>query len=206
MDTEATFLPPAVLAATQASPSNPWRAPAAVLQQGKYGSLIIDRRELKKAVPASNSQYLFSETGAGVQTLVMIGTPLQIMAFLLAHQNQGIDNRIAALPDIYMGIAPFKPKNRFTGIFPIGDTLVRVVSYFSSTIPVPEWVTLVASPTSLEAMHASISGLSESQRQTGETLYVKFSYLPEDGMQKVGKKTLSFRQVLHAMQARYKKP
>ncbi|HEX8594146.1 MAG TPA: hypothetical protein VF682_12835 [Pseudomonas sp.] len=192
-------------AGIQAAPVNPWRAPVAVLKNGKYGSVIIDRGELKKAVPASNNQYLFSETGAGLQTLVIVGTPLQITDFLLSHQNQGIDNRIAALPDIYMGIAPFKPRERFSGVFPIGDTLVAVASYFASVIPVPDWVSLVSSPTSLDAMRKSISGLNDAQKQSGQLLYVKFSYLPEDGMQKIGKKTVSFKQVLAAIQERYKK-
>lgn len=204
MDTDFIPLAPAALASTQAASANPWRVPAPVLHQGRYGSVIVDRGELKKAVPASNNQYLFSESGAGTQPLVIIGTALQIMDFLLNRQNQGIDNRIASLPEIYMGIAPFKPSQRFESIFPFGEALVTVAGYFASTIPVPDWVTLVSSPTSLEAMRKSISGLNETQKQKGQVLYMKLSYLPEDGMQKVGNKTLSFKQVLRVIQERYK--
>lgn len=194
-----------ITARNQGAPANPWRVPASTLQQGKYHSIIIDRGELKKAVPGSNNQFLFSESGAGIQALVIVGTSLQIMDFLLSRQNQGIDNQIASLPDIYMGISPFKPQQRFSGIFPIGDTLAEVAKFFAGLIPVPDWVSLVTAPTSLDAMRKSLTGLSDAQKQKGELLYVKFSYLPEDGMQKIGRKTINFKQVLLAIQERYKK-
>lgn len=206
MNIEAATPAQAQSVSTQAAPVNPWRVPAPVLHNGKYGSVIIDRGVLKKAVLASNNRYLFSGTGAGVESLVIVGTSLQVMEFLLARQNQGIENTIATLPDIYMGISLFKPKQQFSGIFPIGDTLVTVASYFASVIPVPDWVTLVTSPTSLEAIRKSITGLSDTQKQKGELLYVKFSYLNEDGMQKIATKSISFKQVLEAIQQRYKKP
>lgn len=204
MNTEHSIHEQSVLA--QSAPTNPWRVPAPVLHNGKYGSVIIDRGQLKKAVAASNNHYLFSETGPGVETLTVVGTPLQIMEFLLSRPSHGIENRIKSLPDIYMGIAPFKPREQFSGIFPIGDTLVAVAGYFASVIPVPDWVTLVASPTSLEAMRKSIMGLSDAQKQKGDLLYVKFSYLKEDGMHKIATKSITFKQIAEAIQQRYNKP
>jgi hypothetical protein len=200
MDTQNT----ATSAGPMAAPVNPWRVPAPVLHSGKYGSVIIDRGELKKAVAASNNHYLFSETGPGVQPLVMVGTELQIMEFLLTRQQHGITSQIKSLPDIYMGISLFTPRARFAGTFPIGDTLVAVASYFASVIPVPDWVSLAASPTSLEAIRKSIVGLSDAKKQAGKLLYVKFSYLPEDGMEKIAKGSVSFKQVLEVIQKRYR--
>lgn len=191
---------------TKAAPLNPWRVPAPVLHNGKYGSVIIDRGELKKAVAGSKNYYLFSETGAGVQSLIIVGTPLQIMEFLLSRETHGIESQIKSLPDIYMGIAPFKAQERFSGVFPIGNTLVEVVKYFASVIPVPDWVTLAASPTSLNDMKKSITGLNDAQKHTGQLLYVKFSYLKEDGMEKIASKSISFRHIAEAIQKRYKKP
>lgn len=191
---------------TKAAPVNPWRVPAPVLHNGKYGSVIIDRGELKKAVAGSKNYYLFSETGPGVQSLIIVGTPLQIMEFLLSRETHGIESQIQSLPDIYMGIAPFKAQNRFSGIFPIGDMLVEVVKYFANVIPVPDWVVLAASPTSLNDMRKSIAGLSDAQKHTGQLFYVKFSYLKEDGMEKIASKSITFKQVAEAIQKRYKKP
>ncbi|MDG6403903.1 hypothetical protein QCD79_28160, partial [Pseudomonas quasicaspiana] len=81
-----------------------------------------------------------------------------------------------------------------------------VASYFASTIPVPDWVTFASSPTSLEAIRKSLLGLTEAQREKGEVLYVKLGYLPEDGMQKIATKSITFKQVAEAIQQRYKKP
>lgn len=155
---------------------------------------------MKKAVAGSNNYYIFSETGPGVESLIIVGTSLQIMEFLLSRQHHGILNNIRSLPDIYMGISPFQPRDRFTAVTPIGDALVNVASYFASVIPVPEWVSLVSSPTSLESMRKSVMGLSNTQKAAGQLYYVKFSYLQEDGMQRVGTKSVTFKQVLEAMQ------
>ena len=191
---------------TKAAPVNPWRVPAPVLHNGKYGSVIIDRGALKKAVAGSKNYYLFSETGPGVQSLIIVGTPLQIMEFLLSRQAHGIENQIKTLPDIYMGIAPFAPQERFHAIFPIGKTLVDVVKFFSGLVNVPSWAALSISAKDLKDVWGSIKELSDQQKSQGEMLYVKFSYLKEDGMEKIASKSISFQQVAEAIQARYKKP
>lgn len=185
---------------------NPWRVPQPVLSAGKYGSVIIDRGQLKKSVVASSNYHLFSETGTGAQSVVIVGTALQVFDFLLRHETQGIENRIASLPDIYMGISPFKPKDRFAGVFGIGDTLVSVVSYFAGLVPTPDWVALANIPSTLSGIKASITKLSETEKAKGQVLYVKFSYLPEDKMQKIGTRKLSFKEILYIIQKNYKQP
>ncbi|WP_268798792.1 hypothetical protein [Pseudomonas huanghezhanensis] len=186
------------------APINPWRVPKPTLSAGKYGSVIVDRGQLKKSVVSSNNYHLFSETGTGAQSLVIVGTALQIFDFLLSHQHQGIENRITSLPDIYMGISPYTPKARFTGVFGIGDTMVQVVSYFAGAIPVPAWVSIATAPTTLDAMKKSLAGLKETEKQKGDLLYVKFSYLPEDKMQKIASRKVSFKDVLQIFQKNYK--
>ncbi|MDU8359919.1 hypothetical protein [Pseudomonas syringae group sp. J309-1] len=186
---------------------NPWRAVSPVLHNGKYGSIILDQGGRMKALTSSTfNGYLFDESAIGAQSLVIVGTSLEIFEFLLSNQKRGIENRIKELPEIYMGIATYKPQERFKAVFPLGDALVNVASYFASTIPVPDWVTFVSSPTSLEAIRKSLLGLTEAQREKGEVLYVKLGYLPEDGMQKIATKSITFKQVAEAIQQRYKKP
>ncbi|HEY0286465.1 MAG TPA: hypothetical protein VGC62_05565 [Pseudomonas sp.] len=189
---------------TSSAPVNPWRVPQPVLSAGKYGSVIIDRGALKKAVVSSSNYHLFSETGPAVQSLVIVGTPLQILDFLLSHEKQGIENKIASLPDIYMGISPYKPKERFSGVFGIGDTMAAVVNFFAGLAPAPDWVTIVSTPSTLEGMKKSFTALKETEKQKGELLYVKFSYLPEDKMQKIASRKVSFREVLQIFQKHYK--
>lgn len=186
---------------------NPWRAVSPALHNGEYGSIILDQGGRLKALTSSTfNGYLFDESAIGAQSLIIVGTSLEIFEFLLSNQKRGIENRIKELPEIYMGITPYKPQERFKAVFPLGDALVNVASYFASTIPVPDWVTFVSSPTSLEAIRNSLLGLTEAQRGKGEVLYVKLGYLPEDGMQKIATKSITFKQVAEAIQQRYKKP
>ncbi|MCT6980727.1 phage major capsid protein, partial [Salmonella enterica subsp. enterica serovar Oranienburg] len=101
----------------QASDINMWREPKPVVKEGKYYSLIMDRGELQKAVKSSNNNYLFSEKGAGVKPLVLIGSPVEISEFMLQNKTRSIENHIKGLPDIYIGVTKYKPKQRFTGLF-----------------------------------------------------------------------------------------
>lgn len=108
-----------VASMAQASDINMWREPKPVVKEGKYYSLIVDRGELQKAVKSSNNDYLFSEKGAGVKPLALVGSPVDIIEFMLQNETRGIENHIKELPNIYMGVTYYKPKQRFTGLFPL---------------------------------------------------------------------------------------
>lgn len=187
-----------------AAPENPWRVPEPVLKSGKYGSIIVDRGQLKKAVAGSNNHYLFSETGAGVQSLVIIGTAVQVVEFLLAHPQRGLESQIKTLPKLYMGISPYVPNQRFSGVFPPNELLSAVAGFLGSLIPTPGWANIIGAPAQLEALKKAIDGLSHSDKAKGKMLYVKFSYLPEDQMVEIGKGKMSFKEVLHVFQKHYK--
>lgn len=192
------------LSQAQQSPENPWRVPAPVLQNGKYGSVIIDHGLLKKAVAASNNHYLFSETGVGVQSLVIVGTAVQVTEFLLDHQPRGIESQIKGLPNIYMGITPYKPKERFSGVFPANELLSSVAGFLGSLIPAPDWSAIIAAPDQLASLKKTINGLGAEDKAKGDMLYVKFSYLQEDKMVLVGTVKASFKDILHVFQKHYK--
>lgn len=183
-----------------------WRAPQATVKAGSNYSVIVDRGELKKAVASSNGNYLFSESGAGVQSLVLIGTSTQLIEYLINNKHRLIENRITVLPEIYIGIAPYVPKQRFTGLFPIGDSVTAVVTQLTDFIPGGgAWRDIASIPGTLSGLKAGIDKLSNAQKQSGTVLYVKLSYLPEDKMTLLGKNTISFDQVLNALQTQYLK-
>ncbi|ECO0662441.1 hemolysin E [Salmonella enterica subsp. enterica serovar Give] len=119
----------------QASDINMWREPKPVVKEGKYYSLIMDRGELQKAVKSNNNNYLFSEKGAGVKPLVLIGSPVEISEFMLQNKTRSIENHIKGLPDIYIGVTKYKPKQRFTGLFPLQDILTQTVDQVSKFVP-----------------------------------------------------------------------
>lgn len=178
-----------------------WREPAPIVKEGKYCSLIVDRGELQKAVKSSHSDYLFSEKGSGIRPLVLIGTPLEISEFLIKNETRGIENHINDLPDIYMGITNYVPHKRFSGLFPLHDLLSKTVDQALKFVPVGAILTDAAGmPTDIKEMYEVIKQLSPKEKADGKVLYVKFSYLPEDGMKKVGSKTVSFGKILKKMQ------
>ncbi|WP_218574218.1 hypothetical protein [Pseudomonas sp. PB103] len=191
-------------ATAHAEPAGLWRAPAAIVKSGSNYSVILDRGELKKAIAGSNNNYLFSETGAGVQSLVLIGTSTQLVEFLIKHKDRQIENRISQLPDIYMGITPFVPQTRFSGLFPLGDAVADIVTQLTNFIPGGgAWRDIAGIPGTLTGLKAGIDKLSETQKASGKLLYVKFSYLPEDRMVKLGRNAVSFNQVLNTLQDNY---
>jgi len=184
---------------------NPWRAPAPILVEGKYGSVMVDRGVLTKAVAASNNHYLFSDTPVGAQSLVIVGTPLQVMDFLLTHQQRGVESKLMGQQEIYVGISPYKPESQFSGVFPANDLLASIAGFLSNFIPTPDWSALIGIPDQLESLNGAIDSLSSSDKAKGDVLYVKFSYLPEDKMIQVGNGKVSFKEVLHVFQKHYKK-
>ncbi|ECF3575494.1 hypothetical protein V9842_001535 [Salmonella enterica] len=184
----------------QASDINMWREPKPVVKEGKYYSLIMDRGELQKAVKSSNNNYLFSEKGAGVKPLVLIGSPVEISEFMLQNKTRSIENHIKGLPDIYMGVTKYKPKQRFTGLFPLQDILTQTVDQVSKFVPGTDITDAVGIPADLKALQQAILAMKPKDKTSNNILYVKFSYLPEDGMVKVGSKTVSFGRILEKMQ------
>ncbi|WP_413650344.1 hypothetical protein [Pantoea sp. B65] len=187
--------------AASAATVDMWREPQPVVKEGKYYSLIVDRGELQKAVRNSRNEYIFSEKGAGVKPLVLIGTPVEISTFLLQHETRGIENQIAELPDIYMGITKYVPRKRFIGLFPLSDLLITTVEQAQKFLPFGTIITDAAGmPGDLKSLHDALEKLQETEKGSGQILYVKFSYLPEDGMTKIGSKTISFGKILKIMQ------
>lgn len=183
-----------------------FRAPQPTVKAGSNYSIVVDRGELKKAIPSSNGNYLFSETGAGVQSLVLVGTSTQLIEYLINNKHRRVENQIKVLPEIYIGISPYVPRQRFAGLFPLGDSVTEVVTQLTNFIPGGgAWRDIAEIPGTLSGLKAGIDKLSESQKQSGPLLYVKLSYLPEDKMILLGKNTVSFDQVLNTLQAQYLK-
>lgn len=188
----------------QVSDIKMWREPTPVVKEGKYYSLIVDRGELRKAVKSSNNDYLFSGEGAGVKPLVLVGSPVEISEFMLQNETRGIENHIKGLPDIYMGVTQYEPKQRFTGLFPLQDVLTQTVDQISKFVPGADITDAAGVPSDLKALQQAILAMKQKDKTSNNILYVKFSYLPEDGMVKVGRKTVSFGRILEQMQQSYR--
>src|SRR5262249_20830673 len=100
------------------------------------------------------------------------------------------------LPDIHMGVSLYKPKARFAGVFPLNDLLTQAVQQVASFVPGTMLTDIFGAPCALKDLKCAIDKLSEKQKAEGLLLYVKFSYLPEDRMEIIGQRSVSFDQIL----------
>ncbi len=93
------------------------------------------------------------------------------------------------------------PHKRFSGLFPLHDLLNKSIEQALKFIPVGTILTdATGMPSDINEMYQVIKSLSYKDKADGKVLYVKFSYLPEDGMKKIGSKTVSFGKILKIMQ------
>lgn len=117
-------------------PARMYRIPASkVVQVGKC-SFVQDNGVLTVALVSSlTNNYIFSEKGAGIQPLALIGYWHEVINFIAAKPDCAIENRIADLPDIYMGVSMYRPGERFKGLFPIEDTIQQLVENASNLVP-----------------------------------------------------------------------
>lgn len=179
-----------------------WREPNSMIKTGGKGSLIVDRGSLTKAVRSSNGDYLFSEAGSGLKPLVLIGTLAEIANFMLENSHRGIENHIKKLPEIYMGITHYMPQQRFSALFPLQDSLKLFFDQATALLPLPG-----NNITDVGGAISQIAGYTRDTRQalSGDDgmkniFYLKFSYLCENGMQRIGIRTISFGTALQRIQ------
>lgn len=103
-----------------------WRVPTPNVSFGSAHSVIQDNGVLTGAVPSTLTQnYLFSEHGAGVKPLALIGRQHEISEWLTIHDHKAIENRISAMPDIYMDMCYYTPGQRYKGLFPLHDAATQ---------------------------------------------------------------------------------
>jgi hypothetical protein len=208
-----------------------WRVPVSEVKLASGGAVIEDRGVLRKALAASNRQYLFSEVGAGVQALALIGLWHEVLNFLAARPGMGIENRIKDLPEIYMGMSYYRPGQRFVGLFPLNEAVTSLIGQVAGIAGAGLGSVL---PGAASAAGQIASGATEviggmkdlkdvredstkfhwkkkPEKKSNMSLatnavYIKFGYLQEKGMERIGSGRVGFKQlhpiVLKALSAR----
>jgi hypothetical protein len=183
-------------------PASMWREVGGQVHV-KGSAVIEDRGHLRGAAPASDGYYWFSEVGAGVQALCMIGKKDEILDWMWNRKHSGVRNVIADLPEIYMGVTEYKPGVRFRGLFPVGDALQAIVEGFAAMAPGSELTDVVGAIKDIKENTQKIKkgftwfsffkGEKKQKTIPGE-MYVKFHYLQDKGMEmtRIGKKKVGF--------------
>lgn len=169
-------------------------------------SVIEDRGHLSIGPPASDYYYWFSEVGAGIRPLILVGQKQDILNWLMKRSGYGVRNTIAELPEIYMGVAEYHPGRRFVGLFPLHDALQALTEGFASFVPSTALTDVAGG---IRDLHDNVQktrrGYTWFSRCRGEKkkqvwngdMYVKFHYLRDRGkeMTLLGKKKVKFKKV-----------
>lgn len=191
-----------------------WRVPAPKVKLGKMGSVIQDNGVLRYAATSSvTGNYLFSEVGAGVKPLALIGLRHEITTWLANHRERAIENRLSDLPDIHMGMCYYTPGQRFKGLFPLHDAFQQVaegaVSIGGSFVPsaggaastVAEIGGVISDGGSLLQKIFGSRKKKTLKRSPGtHPVYILFTYLPSDRMKnlvQIGSGTVKFKDIEH---------
>ncbi len=179
--------------------ANMWRIPASKVVKGGQCSVIQDRGMLRSAPAGSKGDYLFSEVGAGVQPLALIGLWHEVLNWLVVRPKKGIDNRINDLPDIYMGISFYRPGQRFVGLFPVHDAAQQLTEGVIGAFAPGNTITDVGGAIGdVYSLGKTLFGKPKKKKVptlASNEVYIKFSYLQEQDMINVGQRRASFGDI-----------
>jgi len=122
----------------------------------------------------------------------------------------GIANRIADLPDFHAGLDRFVPQERFKEVFSIGTIATHVTRSLLDFFPTGSgWGETVADLLTngltfgqilkdLSTNQALQDAVADQDRRKTPLYILRVSYLPEDGLRKVGTREITFGQLLAA--------
>lgn len=177
-----------------------WRMPASkVIQVGRM-SFVQDNGVMRSAATASDGFYWFSEVGAGIKPLALVGTVDEITEFLMNRKSSGINNTISTLPEIYMKVAPARKGTRYIGLFPIHDFVSQLVDKLAGFVPGSNLTDLAGAAKDLKEAatdrpsykKAFSHSKAKSKPLPANTFAVFFSYMGEKGFTKIGSGKITF--------------
>ena len=174
-----------------------WRASAPLVQKGQFFTFFEKKESLKKAIKASDGKsFLFTEKGAGVCPLVIIGTPLQILIEVAnqADMDSQINNQIEDLPVIFYGISPYVEKGPYKALTPLHDFMGRFLTEITGFLPSGNIADTVGR--SLKFFEVLKNLTVGHQGADSNFMELKFSYIKEPGMIELKSGGIKFKEIL----------
>lgn len=100
-----------------------------------------------------------------------------------------------------MGCSYYHPHERFMSIHHPGDLIVIAIESLMKFLPAGDAMTDVGSIFGdMKEIYQVIAKLDDAEKAKGPVLYLKLSYLPENGMTVVGNEHVSFGDILKLME------
>lgn len=173
-----------------------YREPAPKLvKKGK--AVIMDRGQLMKALPDSHGDYLFSEAGIGVRSLVLVGDLYAITEFLYKNSSKRIHNTISELPNVYLSAGSYKPNKRFEGIIGVGDVVTVLAKSLVDFVPGNTITDFLGNIATFGSILKELT--SKEVKVKSKMVYIKLSYLNDHSAINLGCKYVYLRSVLYAL-------
>jgi hypothetical protein len=185
--------------------------------QGAQGGVIAIGKSLAPLGTAckghfSAPHYILSERGIGVKPLILGGTPYEILESLATCPDGVIENQSKILPYIYMGIVRYRFGKGWKGLFPMQDFMQLFVEQATKIggqfIPTVDGVGHSINDASgnfgdfvdwLKARKPQGKNKKLKTPKDTDKVYVKFSYLQEEGMEKIGTGSVTFKKILNRL-------
>lgn len=175
---------------------------------GSY-SMVKAAGELRRAYTA-NGTYLFSEAGAGIHPIVLLGHPSQLRKWLEDNHSREIRNKIGDLPNIYMSVCKYVADERKV-VAPIGDAVQNIVGFMTNLLPSSMLADVVGNVADMieygsgkKSKISSFFGFKSGKKsqelkpadvQETDLLYVRIHYLKEGCAVKIGERGTTFAVV-----------
>lgn len=178
--------------------ANMYRVPASeVKRAGRFG-FVQDNGMMVRAHSGSSGFFLFSEVGAGVKPLALVGMWHEILNYMAKYgSSSGIDNRISELPDVYWDANIYKPGERFIGCFPVNDAAQQLVEGAAAMAP-GNTITDVGGL--LADGYKMFKTFRKPQKKAAPTManspvIITFHYLQGKGMTRLGSGKIPFSSI-----------
>lgn len=180
------------------------------------GTAVIRKNESLTKAPSTNGRFVFSNVGAGIRPLALIGTWDQLMYSLSAYPGDRIENLVTGLGSakgIFMSVKPYVPGKPYSGLFPLHDAVSAVVTgavgLAAGAVPggvvngdVLEncWGHILNDTAAVATDGHSIGkqlfgGSSGVNLKRAGELYVRFHYLKDKKMVRIGKNVVYYRGI-----------
>lgn len=101
----------------------------------RLGGLTIEKYTLAPATFGTDTNWFFSEKGAGIKPLLFVGSIDEIMAFLMLYRQKKFISQTPDLPNLYAGLAPFSLSDKKIEVTsPVGDMMVKMTRQIATGI------------------------------------------------------------------------
>jgi hypothetical protein len=164
--------------------------------------LFEDAGALRHAVQDTHGNYSFSEAGAGVQPLAIIGTEVGVKNFFITHSSAKLVSTVPENLTMYMSVEAYRPTPRYETLNPVGDSTNAVAAAAASFAPGNMFTEIAGaigdSVSSLKKLFVEEKKPKKKRAAAPLKYCIGLHYLPGDRMERIGSASIEFYPDLYS--------